>query len=158
MNANLTWQTFLTRVIYSRSPASFLLAICFTLFIQLLTGIPKPDSLRKISADEILVHLSEELFDYPFWLQDLSHFPLFFTFAWLWARCLGPLSFSVYPLRTFLLSFGTLCFATFNELIQAFIPERFPSAGDLTMNLLGVCSALLFYLFFSKKFAAKGTD
>ena len=155
MNPSLTKQTFLTRVIYSRSPTSFLLSVFFTIFIQILTGIPKPDSLRRIRADEIIVQLSEELFDYPFWLQNLSHFPLFFMFSWLWARCLGPLSFSFYRLNSILLILITLSFAIFNELIQAFIPERFPSAGDLTMNLLGVCTALIVHMYLSKKFPAK---
>jgi len=43
-----------------------------------LTGFPKPETLKEISAHDFLLYISEELFNYPFWLQDLSHFPPFF--------------------------------------------------------------------------------
>ena len=42
---------------------------------------------------------------------------------------------SAFASKAFLLSLG---YGFFNELIQAFIPQRFPSAGDLAMNAFGV--------------------
>ena len=54
-----------------------LIPIGYTLFLQILTGFPKPDSLNDIDANKLFIRFSEELFSYPFWLQDLSHLPLF---------------------------------------------------------------------------------
>ena len=39
----------------------------------------------------------------------------------------------------------SISYAFFNEGIQAIIPERFPSLGDLIMNLAGVLTALFVY-------------
>jgi hypothetical protein len=116
----------------------------YTLFIQILTGIPKPSTLRERSADEMLLLFAEEIFDYPYWLQDISHFPLFFLFAWLWSWFFqrkkgGRLSTFYLPI------FLSLSFAIFNELAQFFIPQRFPSFGDLAMNLMGVISGLFLH-------------
>jgi hypothetical protein len=122
----------------------FLFPLLYTLFIQILTGIPKPSILRERSADEMLLQFAEEIFDYPYWLQDISHFPLFFLFAWLWSwffqRKKGGRLFTFY-----LPMFLCLSFAIFNELAQVFIPQRFPSFGDLAMNLMGVISALFLH-------------
>ena len=69
----------------SASKSWFLFPLLYTLFIQILTGIPKPSILRERSADDMLLQFAEEIFDYPYWLQDISHLPLFFLFAWLWS-------------------------------------------------------------------------
>lgn len=144
-------QPFLAVVLYSKSTASLILCLAFTLFLQFLTGIPKPDSLQELNADQLWVQISRELFDYPFWLQDLSHLPLFFTYAWLWARYLGPISFKS-PLRgSFLLILIVFGYAFINEAMQAFIPERFPSAGDLFMNFAGASLGLCLHWFLSAK-------
>ena len=37
----------------------------------------------------------------------------------------------------------SISYAIINELSQAFIPQRFPSIGDLLMNLLGVILAIV---------------
>jgi len=120
-----------------------ILPIGYTLFLQLITGIPKPGTLQKIDANELFVRLSAELFDYPYWLQDLSHLPLFFTLGWLWIW----ISRKPYNKGLFKnpASFVAFSYACFNELAQAFIPERFPSAGDLFMNLIGVSMALVLH-------------
>ena len=113
----------------------------YTIFIQAITGIPKPSTLEEFQANQMLIRFSEELFDYPFWLQDLSHAPLFFCFAWAWLW--------VYPFKKEtsswinLSSLISISYAIINELSQAFIPQRFPSIGDLLMNLLGVTLAIL---------------
>jgi VanZ family protein len=121
-----------------------LFPLLYTLFIQILTGIPKPSILLERSADEMLLQFAEEIFDYPYWMQDLSHFPLFFLFAWLWCWFFqrqkgGRLSTVYIPI------FLSLSFAIFNELAQFLIPQRFPSFGDVVMNLLGVISALILH-------------
>ena len=64
-----------------------LIPIGYTLFLQILTGFPKPDSLNDIDANKLFIRFSEELFSYPFWLLDLSHLPLFFGFGWFFLYC-----------------------------------------------------------------------
>ncbi len=125
----------------------------YTLFLQILTGFPKPDSLIELDANEFFVRFSEELFDYPFWLQDISHVPLFFGLAWLWSWYLSPVtSFrKMFHNKAALVSFS---YAAINEMIQTFIPERFPSLGDLIMNILGVSLGLLFHSILCQKFEA----
>ena len=128
----------------SASKIWFLFPLLYTLLIQILTGIPKPSTLRERSADDLLIQFAEEIFDYPYWLQDISHYPLFFLLAWLWSwffqRKKGP-RLSTFCLPVFL----SLSYAIFNELAQFFIPQRFPSFGDLAMNLMGVTSALILH-------------
>jgi len=109
----------------------------YTFFLQILTGFPKPNSLKALDANELFVRFSEELFGYPFWLQDLSHLPLFYVLAWLWSWYFGPAYTFTSALKNKAFYIATLYGIT-NELAQAFIPERFPSAGDLIMNLAGV--------------------
>jgi len=124
--------------------------ISYTLFLQILTGFPKPDSLKNLDANELFVRFSEELFDYPFWLQDLSHFPLFFTLAWLWSWQLGYIQkiskFFIHPASLF-----SCFYAIANEMVQAFIPDRFPSPGDLVMNLAGVLFGLASHSYLSQR-------
>ncbi|MEC8043379.1 MAG: VanZ family protein [Verrucomicrobiota bacterium] len=124
-----------------RQKVFLLIPISYTIFIQTITGIPKPSTLKEFQANQMLIRFSEELFDYPFWLQDLSHAPLFFCFAWTWLW--------VYPFKKEtsswinLSSLISISYAIINELSQAFIPQRFPSIGDLLMNLLGVILAIV---------------
>ena len=121
--------------------------LAYILSLQILTGIPKPDSVQKLNISSLAIRLSEELFQYPFWLQDLSHLPLFFILSWL-SHWLFSSSKVVHYKRALLFS----CFyAFFNEGIQAIIPDRFPSFGDLIMNLLGTFAGILCYRYFSKK-------
>jgi len=109
----------------------------YTFFLQVLTGFPKPKSLKNIDAHELFVRFSEGLFAYPFWLQDLSHLPLFFALAWLWSWYLGPVLTlsSFHKNKAFYIAF---LYGITNEMLQAFIPDRFPSPGDLIMHLAGV--------------------
>ena len=44
---------------------------------QAITGIPKPDALEDFNASDFAIRFAEKLYDYPYWLQDLSHLPLF---------------------------------------------------------------------------------
>lgn len=122
------------------SKAWICVPLTYTLLIQFLTGIPKPDILRKVDVNEFLIQISEELFDYPFWLQDLSHLPLFFIFAWLWTWFLRRNQQS----KTTLLysTTITISYAILNELTQFYIPQRFPSVADIIMNISGVLIAL----------------
>ena len=64
----------------------FLRKVCpilYLLFLQTITGIPKPEALEGFDASEFAIQFSEKLYDYPYWLQDLSHMPFFFIFTWL---------------------------------------------------------------------------
>ena len=125
--------------------------LLYTLFLQLLTGIPKPDLLKAFNSAEIIVKFSEELFSYPFWLQDLSHLPLFFLFSWIWFWYLG-LKDNLWRSPALYIS---LFYACFNELSQTFIPQRFPSAGDLIMNILGVLLGVYFFNLFNSSHVQK---
>jgi glycopeptide antibiotics resistance protein len=136
-----------TKWLVAPSASRFFITVplAFSLFIQILTGFPRAETLRKISADELLIKFSEGLFNYPFWLQDLSHIPLFFTFTWLWAwyfRRKDTPPFGFYLTLTLCLTY-----AIFNELVQIYIPQRFPSIDDLINNLIGVSGAILVHTF-----------
>lgn len=122
--------------------------LVYTGFIQVLTGFPKPHLLRDRDFHHFLIMMSEEIFDYPFWMQDLSHFPLFFIFAWLWAWFFTRLNRNSFAL--YFAAIVSVSFAIINELIQFFIPDRFPSAGDILMNLLGVTIALVVHSYCRK--------
>ena len=129
---------------WSKKPqnrAWILLPIGYLLFLQLLTGIPKPDFIRETGGPKFLERFAEELFEYPYWAQDLSHLPLFAVLAWLWSWYLGgPKAGSKWAVIAAWISFT---YAVINELGQYFVPKRFPSAGDLIMNILGVSIGLL---------------
>ena len=113
-------------------------------FIQLLTGIPKPDAIKELDGPELLEGFAEGLFDHPYWLQDLSHLPLFAVLAWLWSWYFGgPRPEAWYVPAAAWISY---LFATANELIQVIVPQRFPTAGDLLMNLAGVTFGLWLHL------------
>ena len=125
----------------------------YTLIIQTLTGFPKPETLKEISAHDFLLYISEELFNYPFWLQDLSHFPLFFVFAWLWTWFFRRNNYQSKNLVKSLLI--CISFAILNEFSQFFIPRRFPSSADVIMNLAGVISSILIHSYFFKRRSLK---
>ena len=125
----------------------------YTLIIQTLTGFPKPETLKEISAHDFLLYISEELFNYPFWLQDLSHFPLFFVFAWLWTWFLRRNNYRSKDLVKSILI--CISFAILNEFSQFFIPRRFPSTADVIMNLAGVISSILIHSYFFKRRSQK---
>ena len=104
--------------------------------LQLLTGIPKPKFWEDLDGFEGFWELSKIVYDYPYYLQDLSHFPLFAGLAWLWSWYLGG------PARgkrfhgialTISMTYGIV-----NECLQVFLPDRFLSTGDLMMNAAGV--------------------
>jgi hypothetical protein len=115
--------------------------LSFSIFLQVMSGLPRPDLLERIDASKLLVQFSEEVFSYPFWLQDLSHLPLFALFSWLWFWYLK-LKENILSSPAFHISWSYACF---NELCQFFVPNRFPSLGDLAMNFLGVGLSTLVY-------------
>jgi len=118
-----------------------LVPLFYTLILQVLTGIPKPDAMIQFSTNEMLVRFAEELFDYPYWLQDLSHLPLFFGYSWSWHWYFLRKNQTKKGLKLALLLSFT--YAILNEILQVFIPQRFPSIGDITMNLAGVFLAAI---------------
>ena len=126
-----------------------LLPILYLFFLQLITGIPKPGALVHFNAAEFAILFSKKLYDYPFWLQDLSHLPLFFVFTWLshWFFSQKHIGKKV-NIKAITAS---VFYAIFNEGIQAFVPDRFPSPGDLFMNLSGVAIATILFVTLQKK-------
>jgi len=135
-----------TLLLYPKSESRWWISVPlgYVIFLQILTGIPKPDGLREFNANQVWVALSEELFSYPFWLQDLSHLPLFFLLAWSWCWYLGPASCGK-SLFFCSASYFSFAYACLSELSQFYVPMRFPSIGDLTMNLIGVLLGLIVY-------------
>ena len=130
----------------------FLRKVCpilYLLFLQTITGIPKPEALEGFDVSEFAIQFSEKLNDYPYWLQDFSHLPLFFIFTWL-AHWFFVTDFQEIKLNK-KASVISVFYAVFNEGIQAFIPDRFPSPGDLFMNLAGVATAFFLYGKIQKK-------
>ena len=125
-----------------------LLPLTFLFILQILTGLPRPELLEQFDASNLLVEFSEEIFSYPFWLQDLSHLPLFAIFSWLWYWYLKSET-SIFGSLAFHISWSYACV---NELSQFFVPNRFPSVGDLTMNLLGVLVSTFLYFYLSPRF------
>jgi glycopeptide antibiotics resistance protein len=124
-----------------------ILPLSFTFFLQFLTGLPRPDLLEELDASRLLIEFSEGVFSYPFWLQDLSHLPLFALLTWLWFW------FFKSP-RTILISPAfhiSWVYACLNEVSQFLVPNRFPSMGDLVMNLLGVTLSTLLYFYLISK-------
>ncbi|MBU62469.1 MAG: hypothetical protein CMI26_08200 [Opitutae bacterium] len=129
------------------------LPIGYLLFLQLLTGIPKADIIREADGPEFLERFAEELFGYPYWAQDLSHLPLFAVLAWLWSWYLGgPKAGTKWAVAAAWISFT---YAVLNEMGQYFVPKRFPSVGDLIMNIIGVTIGLLAH---AKLFKAKNRE
>jgi len=132
-------------------PSSSIAWLCiplgYTVILQALTGMPRADLLEGMEASELLVKFSAEIFSYPFWLQDLSHLPLFFGHTWLW---LWFFKSSSKLMRSPALHVSWI-YACINELCQFFVPQRFPSFGDLLMNWLGVMLGAACYLYLQKK-------
>ena len=119
--------------------------ILYILSLQFVTGIPNPAQLERLNAFVIAVNLSAELYNYPFWLQDLSHFPLFFLLTWFSYWIISKNSKEFSRLCNIKVMLFSISYAFFNEGIQAIIPDRFPSLGDLIMNLAGVLTAFFVY-------------
>ena len=126
--------------------------LAYLFFLQAITGIPKPDALDEFDASDFAIRFAEMLYDYPYWLQDLSHLPLFFVFTWMAHWFFGvAYSENNYNLKAVAVS---IFYAVFNEGIQAIIPDRFPSPGDLFMNLAGVAAAIFVYSYITRKLFA----
>lgn len=118
------------------SKAAWVFPVGYMVFLQVLTGIPKPEFWKDLDGLEGFWELSKIIYDYPYYLQDLSHFPLFAGLAWLWSWYLGG------PDRgrrfhgtalTIAMAYGIL-----SECLQIILPMRFLSTGDLLMNAAGV--------------------
>jgi VanZ family protein len=128
--------------------------IFYIILLQLLTGIPKPEYVQNMNFSSLAVRFSEEIYNYPYWLQDLSHVPLFFILTWLlhWFVILPDNKLNNF--RYSVVLFFSYFYAFFNEAIQVFIPDRFPSLEDLLMNLSGVLLGKICYKLASKKFTS----
>lgn len=157
MNSVKNKTTIFNKIGLSATPFGLFVPICYTFFLQILTGFPQPSYWLEIDASEVFVRFSEEIFDYPFWLQDLIHFPMFFLFSWVWLRYLGPLNFEFRNPKNLLALLICLGYAVLNEFSQAFIPMRFPSLGDTLMNLLGSISGMSVHSWYCSRFVTRMT-
>jgi len=138
----------------TNSTVWLIIPLGYTVILQVLTGMPRPDLLEGMGASKLLVKFSAELFSYPFWLQDLSHLPLFFGHTWLWLWFFKSKS---NLMRTPALHVSWI-YACLNELCQFFVPHRFPSFGDLLMNGLGVMLGIACFLYVRKKVYPLGLE
>ena len=115
---------------------SWAVPVGYMVFLQLLTGIPKPEYLELLDGPESLWIFSKIIYDYPYYLQDLSHFPLFAGLAWLWSWHFGgPRGGKLLHGTALAIAMG---YGILNEVIQVLLPTRFLSMGDLMMNVAGV--------------------
>ena len=152
MNSDKNKRIIFSKIALSATPFGLVVPVCYSLFLQILTGFPQPAYWLEVDANEVFIKFSEDIFDYPFWLQDLSHFPLFFVFSWVWLRYLGPFNFEIRNPKNLLVLLVCLGYAVLNEFSQAFIPMRFPSLGDTIMNLLGSISGICVHTWYCSRF------
>jgi len=132
-----------------RKRAWICIPVGYMLILQLLTGIPKPGVIRESQGPKLLEEFANELFGYPYWAQDLSHLPLFALLAWLWSWYFGgPQTGKSWETKAAWISFS---YGILNEMLQYFVPQRFPSAGDVIMNLAGVALGLWLHAKLKKK-------
>ena len=118
------------------SKAAWAFPVGYMLVLQLLTGIPKPKFWEDLDGLEGFWELSKIIYDYPYYLQDLSHFPLFAGLAWLWSWYLGgPDQGKQFHGTALTIS---MTYGIVNECLQLILPDRFLSTGDLMMNVVGV--------------------
>tara|TARA_B100001123_G_scaffold442515_1_gene586329 strand:+ start:8069 stop:8632 length:564 start_codon:yes stop_codon:yes gene_type:complete len=118
--------------------AGWLAPVGYMVVLQLVTGIPKPEYFEQIDGPEALWEFSKIIYDYPYLLQDLAHFPLFAALAWLWSWYLGgPKAGKWFHGKALAIA---LAYGIFNECFQLVLPTRFLSTGDLMMNVAGVLS------------------
>ena len=117
------------------SKASWAIPVGYMLFLQFLTGIPKPEFLELLTGRKSLWEFSKIIYDYPYYLQDLSHFPLFAALAWFWSWHFGgPDQGKRFHGAALAIA---IVYGILNEFLQVFIPTRFLSTGDLMMNVAG---------------------
>ena len=74
-------------------------------------------------------------------IQNLLHIPLFGLLAWTWCRALA------IPSRTtgrviVLAALISIAWSVFDELHQLYVPGRFASLTDMTLNLTGIAIGL----------------
>ena len=74
-------------------------------------------------------------------IQNLLHIPLFGLLAWTWCRALAV------PARTtarvvVLAALISIGWSVFDELHQLYVPGRFASLTDMTLNLVGIAIGL----------------
>ena len=119
---------------------SWALPVGYMISLQILTGIPKPEYIELMNGPEGFWEFSRIIYDYPYYLQDLSHFPLFAGLAWLWSwHYGGPRAGKLFHGKALGIA---MTYGILNECIQILLPTRFLSTGDLMMNAAGVLFGL----------------
>lgn len=86
-------------------------------------------------------------------LQNLLHIPLFASLAWSWRRALARLGWSpgTALATAVLISLG---WAVLDELHQLYVPGRYASLTDMTLNTLGVTIGIIIYAKFTTRDAS----
>ena len=77
-------------------------------------------------------------------VQNLLHIPLFALLAWSWCLALGRPSTTLATVVMLAASISA-AWAILDELHQYYVPGRFASLTDITLNLTGVVVGLLIY-------------
>lgn len=110
--------------ISTRNPWFWRAVICMTALFA-LSSVPQPASI-----DEHQVLMVR-----PTW-QTLLHVPAYFVLAWVWWRTLRTRKWSV-GTSVAAAVFLAAVYGALDELHQYFVPGRFLSLTDLSMNVLG---------------------
>lgn len=71
------------------------------------------------------------------WLLNLAHVPLLAALAWLWLRALGSLGMDRRRALAVVLLGGATAGGAM-ELLQCYVPGRWPDWKDFALNLLGL--------------------
>ena len=110
--------------ITTRNPWFWRAVICMTALFA-LSSVPQPASI-----DEHQVLMVK-----PTW-QTLLHVPAYFVLAWVWWRTLRTRKWSV-GASVSIAVFLAAVYGVLDEVHQYFVPGRFLSLTDLSMNVLG---------------------
>lgn len=112
------------------------LAIAYSLMILISSVIPMDQGID--STIWVLSFTPE--------IQNLLHIPVFTILTILWLQILK--DFGIPPIKRILIALVTaIGFGILNEIIQGFIPGRYPAAMDIAFNSFGVFGGILVFYF-----------
>jgi len=78
-------------------------------------------------------------------VQNILHVPMFGVLAALWLQVTAHNSFPAWK-KTCTVFLAVLCFGILNEMVQFFVPGRYPGLTDVALNTLGTLAGTLFCL------------
>jgi len=122
--------------------AKIIVPLLYMAFIFILSSIPATEDNRMAG-----VYIQPTL-------QNILHIPLYAVLAWLWMRAFTHNGLKAYSLRLIAWTLViVIAYALFDELHQYFVPGRYISVADLSLNALGCMLGLSVYMFTKKPLA-----